>query len=657
MNFKSLTCFIFMAIFSLQSLSTLPAEPNEDVMKLTLPREDLLQQPDVASVCNRLYQACQKQAHYLLSTIHPWEEDENLLLLTESKSGEHWIRPNTNTIAGFAFLYRFGEYDASIVGIERDRLLNEYILPMIQYITTTHLTGSRPTSDGKKWGDAWQSAHWAHMLARGAWWIWDDLPQEVQQDIRRVIRHEAERIANSEPPHQIKQDTKAEENAWNSQILSVAMLLMPNDPRRPVWEEQFQKWVLSSFLRPADKNSNQIIDGKPVSKQFTGANIYDDFTLENHGIVHPDYMTCFTLTMGNLLDYKLTGRQAPEAIFYNAHEIYENLTWFSLPDGGYVYPSGQDWRLFRNPDWLKAHIMMAVYMDDPNAWQLFTNCLDTLEKMQARSNSGQIYLPEEYFFASTQHDIFYGLAQVWLHLHCAKNIVDDYQPKKGVLRLDRGKIILNRTDHAIHTFSWGAKQMAQCLANRRDRIVSPHQHNGLDRVVLKDQNEALSTEIRDVKVTHNDKQFSAQLEIIHGNNQARSALHYQSNPDGVFTINDTLTAMKTITTSEIQAGWIGILNNPKWVYENGQRTLHTENQTFQIEALRGEKVNANAKQFSIDQTLFFESESPLPLFYQAANQYHRARVTDLLFLNHIKNDKIWVQGDVISEYKVKIWVE
>ena len=45
--------------------------------------------------------------------------------------------------------------------------------------------------------------------------------------VRRVVAHEADSIAGGTPPHQLRIDTKAEENAWNSRVLSVAVLLMP----------------------------------------------------------------------------------------------------------------------------------------------------------------------------------------------------------------------------------------------------------------------------------------------------------------------------------------------------------------------------------------------------------------------------------------------
>ncbi|HUS46778.1 MAG TPA: hypothetical protein VM098_01565, partial [Phycisphaerae bacterium] len=358
------------------------AQPAGKVMPLVLPENASAQ---VRPVEDRIYSAAMRQARYLLGKVHPWEEDPRLKLLTDSRSAEHWIRPNTGAIEGFAFLHRFGPYDEKVVGVSRNELLAGTILPMMRYVVATHATGTRKTSDGKPWGNAWQSAYWAQMLGRSAWLLWDDLPEDLREGVRRVVAHEAERFVGATPPHRVRGDTKAEENAWNSEIFSAAMLIMPDDLRRPAWEKACQKWVMSSFLRPADEKCNTIVDGRPVAEQFTGANVYDDFTLENHGFVHPDYMQCFGLSLGSALDYRLSGRRPPEALLYNVPGIYENLKWFVLPDGGFVYPNGQDWTLFRNPCWLRSHLLMAVFAGDPDAWTLALRSLAALEKMQARS--------------------------------------------------------------------------------------------------------------------------------------------------------------------------------------------------------------------------------------------------------------------------------
>jgi hypothetical protein len=271
--------------------------------------------PAAAEMQSRIYLAAQKQLHSLLPQVHAWSEDSSLLLMTESKSNEHCVRPNTGMICGMAILYRFGPYDENVTGISRTDLLQKNLLPMMRYCLATHKTGNRVTSDGQAWGDAWQSAHWAQMLGSAAWLIWDDLPADMRTSVCRLVAHEADRFRDADPPHNLRNDTKAEENAWNSQILSLAVVLMPEDERRAAWDRALQRWALSALLRPADKTSQQVVDGRTVAEQFTGANILDDYTLENHGFVHPDYMTTFNLTIGSALRDRLTGRQPFEAFF------------------------------------------------------------------------------------------------------------------------------------------------------------------------------------------------------------------------------------------------------------------------------------------------------------------------------------------------------
>jgi hypothetical protein len=609
---------------------------------------------EVEALRGRVYLAAQKQARYLLTTVRPWERDPGMKLLTASGRGEHQVRPNTTAIAGFAFLVRFGPYDGQVVGVSREELLEETIVPMMRYVVSTHRTGTRTTADGEPWGDAWQSAHWTVMLGRAGWWLWDDLPADLRAGVRRVVAHEADRIARSRPPHRIRHDTKSEENAWNAQVLSAAVLLMPDDARREGWEAAFWRWVLSSYLRPADEASDAVVDGRRVADHFTGANVYDDFTLENHGFIHPDYMTCFSLSLGCGIDFRLSGREPPEVLLYNVRPVYENLKWFTLPDGGFVYPNGQDWRLFRNPDWTYPHVLMATLGGDPEALALARRCLDTLERMQARSPSGQVYLDEEYFFASTQQGVLYGLSLGWLALGVDEPPGERPCRRLGVRRLDHGKVVLHRTPAAVHTLAWGARAMAQCVPLGRDRIVSPHVRNGIGWVRLAGGREPLPIQLREADVQSRDDGFTAGLVVDHGE-AVRAELRFVSHPDGRFTIHEKLTVLADVTTAEVATGLVGILNNPRWVYERGQRRIEMDGRETVVPALSGKLIEQEGvRRISIDGALAIQSDGPLEVRYAAATRPNRARVTDLLSLNQLGGERKWKVGDVISEFEATV---
>ena len=620
-------------------------------MQLRLPAETPV---SVREVQDRIYRAAQKQARYLLGTVRAWKDDAALRLLTDSKSGEHWIRPNTGAVEGFAFLHRFGPYDEKVAGVSRPKLLDGTIVPMMRYLVATHVTGSRPTSDGKKWGDAWQSAHWAQMLGRGAWFVWPQLPVDLREGVRRVVAHEADRIARSEPPHQLRSDTKAEENAWNSQVLSVAMLLLPDDPRRAGWERAYQKWVMSSFLRPADERNETVVDGRPVREQFTGANIFDDFTLENHNFVHPDYMTTFSLSLGCAPDFAMTGRRIPEALLFNVAPIYENLKWMLLPDGGFVYPNGQDWELFRNPSWLSKHVLMAVWARDPDAWTWVLRTLDTLEKMQARSTDGAVFHPGEYFFASTQSDLLRSLANAWLSLQLAGEIPNAPRERVGVRRWDSAQVILHRTPDAIHTVSWGAKIMAQCVPNYLDRVVSPHARNGIGHVYLAGAREALALRLQNADIRETTNGFEANLTVDHGT-EIRAQLCFRSERDGSFVMTEKLLALTNVTTAEIATGLIGVLNNPHWIYEQARRRVAADDQLIEVASGSGQQWHWEAaRRIAVDDVLVVQSEGPLQASCLAADRAERGRVTDQLVLNHLPGDRTWTAGETLSDYQVVV---
>ena len=650
---KSLERAVTALFFLLPALpSQGPSGTRTGVMPIRLPS---IREPRLEKRARRIYQAALGQARYLLGTVHPWKKDPRYKLLTASRSGEHWIRPNTSAAEGFAFLCRFGPYAPNAAGISRKKLFGEILLPMLRYLAATHVTGTLKTGDGKPWGDAWQSAYWAYSLGRAAWYTWDRLPGDLREGIRRVVAHEADRFVGKKPPHRIPRDTKAEENAWNATVLSAAILLMPRDPRRAAWEKTFRLWALSSFLRPSDRNSRKIVDGRPLSDQFTGANIHEDFTLENHGMVHPDYMCTFGLTMGCAADFLMTGRTPPEALFHNAAGLYENLKWFTLPSGGFVYPMGQDWRLFRDPDWLYSHLLMAVLGKDPDAWSLAGACLDTLERMQARTPSGAIYAKGEYFFPSTQHSIFRALTRSWLLLHLGGPVADKPRKRIGVRRLEAGKIVLNRTPSALHTLAWGARIMAQCVPLRKDRLVSPDPRSGIGAIHLAGRKGALPLRLRKVEVKSGKDWFQADLVVDHGG-AVRAVLQIRSNPDGSMTWKERLTALRDCRLSRVATGVIGILNDKTWVYEKGFRLLTWgKGKRVKIPSRSGRILDlSGSKEIAVDSLLRIRSDSPLRARYESARAPRRARVTDLLILNCLPCPLQARKGRVLSRYALRI---
>ncbi|MNP95790.1 hypothetical protein D3C85_83500 [compost metagenome] len=653
-SFFLITLFAFKSIVYSQGQkiqqNDLSNKKGLKVMDCKLPSSKLYQKEE-----GRIYRLIEGQVHYLRGLLHPWKNDLSMLLITKSESGEHCIRPNATFAADLAFLYRFGNFDEKVVGTSRELLLSEELIPLLRYLVRTHKTGDLKTDDGKSWGDAWQSAHWTAALGNAAWWSWKGLPEDIKKGVCYVVGHEADRIEGRIPPHQVKLDSKSEENAWNSQVLSAALLLMPEDPRCTKWELAVKKWSLSAYLRDADASSIKNVDNIPISKQFTGANIYNDFSLENHDIVHPDYMGAWIMNAGNDLDYLLTGRKTSETFLYNLSNIYNLQKRFFLPDGGYCYPNGQDWALFRNADWMPCHATAVARFNDPEALYYLHNAIDTAEKMQARNSNGAIYAPGENFFPSAQPHLGYWLTQSWLILHFAKKELSKSAAVAGVNYLKDGNIILRRDSKAIQTVSWGKMKMIQMMPMMKDHIVSPDQRNGIGRVVVKnskDKDSILAVTLKDIEVKPNENGFYVKMVLYHGD-LIQSNISCKTNINGSFTIKETLTALKECSTNSIETLTFGILNNPNWVYESGKRNVKIGNQSF--EAIAGSDLEyLNSAATATVDSLLFEMDKSSVISYKVAKEISRSRFTDMLVLNSIPKKQQWKQDEVISERQVTI---
>lgn len=639
MNIKKLLLFCSFTFL-------LAGYSHSQVERIKLPSKP---QQKYRPIADRLYRAISLQAHYLIGTVHSYEQDSSLKLLTPSIHGEHGIRPNTGTLAGLCFLHRFGKYRSEWVGTEKKALMQEYILPMMRYITSTY--DSLPTSDGKCWNSQWQSAHWAYSLGRAAWFVWNDLPETLQQEVCRIVKAEADRFYDQKPPHRYKYDTAAEENAWNSQIFHIASLLMPEDPDRERWDTFFQEWVLSSYLTPSDIRSDSIVSGTPLSS-FEGANLYDDYTLENHRIIHPDYMASFILTFHTAVDYSMTGRTVPDFLRFNISHIYDNLKWFSLPDAGLTYPSWQDWRIFRNSDWLVNHLFMAVYANDRDAWHLTMEALECIERMQERHPEGNIYNEKEYFFPSTQHDLILYLSLSWQALHFARNLPDSYTPKNGVKWFENGKIILNKSDKFLHSLSYSNKIMFMPTLNRPDRIFDSYPRNGIGSIREKGADTPLPLTLEQIKIDTNRNSFTVRMDVRHGD-AVRASYEITAENDRMF-VHETLTALRQCSLSYISTSEFGILNNEHWIRERGQRRIRYGENTSTITALSGTELLIPYEEFSIDTLSFEVSGLHFPIHYRGASFYANARITDILSLNHSEENRSFNRGETISDLKYSI---
>jgi hypothetical protein len=460
------------------------------------------------------------------------------------------------------------------------KMWRDKAIGMARFILPTHHAGGVLCRDKKQWHDQWQSALWASTAGKGLWLLWDDLPPDLRWLTARMVADEADRFISINPPSQVNNDTKAEENAWNSTVISLAACMFPHHPHSELWKQAAIRWAAGSFVRKQDLVDNPVVDGKPLSQWGVGPTLHDDYTLENHGRVHPDYMNTIHLLLNQVELYSWAGLQPPEALSFNTQNVYEVLKFLSLPDGSYIYPNGQDWQLHRNIHWLEPHFAQAVLNHDRQAATLARECLDCGERMIARTSNGGVFLPEEFSFPSTQQYALELLAQCYV---VARSKGDGAEPLAepelesqlaGYRTFVTGKFAVQRTSTTIASFSWGRQNMGLIMPLVKDELLAPNEHSLLGFVGVKNVARDVPR-ILSLNVIPSSTTMLVCGSVARGDGALEQRFGICGLPDGEVVYVDTLRATSSTVVTRLDLDPLCILNDPHWVYHNAQRTLYS----------------------------------------------------------------------------------
>ncbi len=364
---------------------------------------------------------------------------------------ERDIRPIVSLISAGAITMRYGDYDQKAAGISREEA--ERVLVSLIPDFAAHHVINNPEKKSWWWGDEWQSAFWAAELARGAWILLDRLSPETRRDVARMIEFEADRFLDVTAPFNEFRDTKAEENAWNSQILVLAACMLSDHPNRAGWENKAREYMVTAFAAPQDLGQDRIIDGKPLKDWLRGANLHRDYTLENHNIFHLDYQTTFGLSVANAVAYGLAGLPVPESALFNAANCRAISELFTLPTGCMMYPMSTDWSLYRNDVTLQSQ-SPAGLLPDPVGARCLIWALDSLQRADKPGP------PQNLFGFSFECTGLHILSNAWmihrLYGDGAEPASHDEALRRlsGTRLLPNGRVIVCRSMKGIASFSW-----------------------------------------------------------------------------------------------------------------------------------------------------------------------------------------------------------
>ena len=392
------------------------------------------------------------------------------------RMGEHQVRPLAALAFASATLLTFGNYDESTTGISR-REMARICASLIRELATHHASNADKSSWW--WGNEWQSAYWTALAGQGAWIGWDRLPSDTRQMVARMVASEADRFLGGPAPHSEFSDTKAEENAWDSEVMVLAACMMPSHPHAAAWEEKAKEYMVTSFATPQDLKSEEIVDGKPLKDWLAGPNVHADYTLENHGFFHPDYETAYYLSVDNLPIYALAGKKAPQSVCHNVAKLRDIINFLTLPNGWTFYPQCTDWNNYRHDVTIMAQSTDPVMPDAVGArclrWGLdFVRYADSLNV-----GKGSVNLFRGLNFNCCPLDTMTHVYLMHYLLGPGEAPLSDGQAREklaGTRLYEQGKCVLCRSRDSMASFSWfdsGKRLMACVTPMAKDCLMLP----------------------------------------------------------------------------------------------------------------------------------------------------------------------------------------
>jgi hypothetical protein len=356
-----------------------------------------------------LYRTALEWVHIADATFQEWPTRPNC---GHFYAGSYWYGSETaHTVLVLAALAAVGPYDAGVARVERDQLV-AHAIAGIRYLGFTHdsgpedcvrVKGPNPHASERKWGGAGDSFFQASQhgtpvaaLGQAAWLLWDRLDDETRQLVLNVVSTYADTWCEVEAASGVYGDTQTEENGWTGQALGLAAMMLRQHPRAGVWKAAADRWVANICTTPYDCRRNLApLQGKAVAQWMQGITTHPDFTAENHGFVHPNYMGSGIVHAGFYAQYCwLAGQRVPEVVRFNREPLYETLKSFAEPDGSFTPVQGQDWWYVTHYGAVLLHAIMNLLFEDPEAAYLERRCAQTLRDVAASVGEGHLFIQD-----------------------------------------------------------------------------------------------------------------------------------------------------------------------------------------------------------------------------------------------------------------------
>lgn len=326
-------------------------------------------------------------------------------------SDEPGVRTNADLSMICAFMVRYGAERVALPAGVSYAQLDTLARRSLAFAVATHkAVRRRPCADGLYWGSTsaadfrWESSLWALSVAYSAFFQWNRLSDSLRADVYRLLRAECNYELERTVPTGFRGDTKAEENGWEAGVLAATLGLFPRDSLAPQWFERMRLFAINSYSHPADSLNHRVIDAwydsTTVAQLYRGANLYPDWTLQNHNLFHTSYQNVVIQELGEAaLALRLFQRETlpaaagvrpwhSRALLHNCDSVAQNvLNYLTLPDGEQAMPNGNDWSLYLY-DQVTSYSTLACMLGDRDALLFEGRALAQIARRQLTTPDG-----------------------------------------------------------------------------------------------------------------------------------------------------------------------------------------------------------------------------------------------------------------------------
>ena len=428
-------------------------------------------------------------------------------------NNEQGVRPNADLSMVCAFLVKYAQPAGVTLpdGVTWERI-EEIAMKSLVFAYSTHKANKLKVCKGNNyWGSTstsdavWESSLWAMSVAYSAYFQWDKLSDEQKGYIYNLLKAECNYELGRSIPTGYSGDTKAEENGWEADILAATLGLFPNDELAPKWFERLREFAINSYSHTSDASNTTIIDkwydNKTVADLYKGANLYDDYSLQNHNLFHTSYQNVVQQELGEAaLALKMfqTGLYGEEkwktnALMHNCQEVQDSiLNWLALADGELAMPNGNDWSLFLY-DQITSYSTLACFLGDANALMLENMAYKYIKARQKTTTDGSWLLRADVGarrMGVEAHRVMmtYLMHDVISTADMTPTKWDDFNAKYGAARtIPCQNIVRAATDDRFTCFSWsnGLKSYTGYFAANspdKNKIVVPFRANNTGNI-------------------------------------------------------------------------------------------------------------------------------------------------------------------------------